>query len=74
MEHNNLNSTLTDYRTQLMKAEEVADFLNVSLSFIYRLIQKGIIPSVYLGKSRRIRPCDLEEFIEQNIHRICTNR
>jgi len=68
MESNNIVSTIPNYKSQLMKAEEVAKFLNVSRSFVYRLIQKGVIPSVCLGKARRVRPHDLEDFIEQNIH------
>ena len=67
MKSNNIDTTLLSYKPHLLKAEEVAKYLNVSRSFVYRLIQKGIIPSVYLGKSRRVRPEDLDNFIEQNI-------
>ena len=31
-----------------------AKFLGVSRSFVYRLISEGVLPSVKLGKSRRV--------------------
>ncbi len=43
----------------LLKASQVAKALNVSLSFVYQLMQKGIIPTVRILGSRRVRPEDL---------------
>jgi excisionase family DNA binding protein len=68
MEFNKISSINLDCNNQLMKADEVANYLNVSLSFAYRLLQKGIIPTVRLGKARRVRPQDLNDFVDQNIH------
>ena len=53
---------------RLLKAGEVASLLNISRSFVYQLIQTGIIPVVRIGKACRVRPQDLEAYILQNIH------
>jgi excisionase family DNA binding protein len=54
---------------KLLKGNEVARLLNVSRSFAYLLMQTGSIPTVRLGRSIRVRPQDLVEYIEGNIHR-----
>jgi excisionase family DNA binding protein len=54
---------------KLLKGNEVARLLNVSRSFAYLLMQTGHIPTVRLGRSIRVRPQDLVEYIENNIHR-----
>jgi excisionase family DNA binding protein len=54
---------------RLLKAGEVAACLNVSRSFAYHLIQTGELPTVRLGKACRVRPQDLTEYIERNLHR-----
>jgi len=40
--------------------EEVADALSVSRHTIYRLIERGEIPTVRIGRLRRVRKVDLE--------------
>jgi excisionase family DNA binding protein len=60
-----------EYR--LMKASDVAACLNVSRSFAYHLIQTGELPAVRLGKACRVRPQDLVEYIEKNLHRQVDN-
>ncbi len=54
---------------KLLKGNEVARLLNVSRSFAYLLMQTGTIPTVRLGRSIRVRPQDLVEYIEENLHR-----
>jgi excisionase family DNA binding protein len=54
---------------KLLKGNEVARLLNVSRSFAYLLMQTGHIPTVRLGRSIRVRPQDLIEYIDENIHR-----
>ena len=51
---------------KLLKGSEVARLLNVSRSFAYLLLQSGDIPTVRLGRSVRVRPSDLVDFISQN--------
>ncbi len=53
---------------KLLKPREVAGLLNVSRSFAYLLLQSGAIPVVRLGKSCRVKPQDLDEYIERNRH------
>lgn len=52
---------------QLLKGYQVAEILNVSRSFAYQLMRLGRIPSVRIGRSIRVRPTDLEDFITKNI-------
>ena len=54
------------YMSNLLKAEEVAERLNVSRSFAYSLMKSGQLPSVHLGRSVRVNPRDLEKYIELN--------
>jgi excisionase family DNA binding protein len=53
---------------KLLKVNEVARLLNISRSGAYNLMQTGMIPTVHIGKSRRVRPRDLEAYIEHNIY------
>jgi excisionase family DNA binding protein len=59
------NQTITSAR--LLKAQDVAAILNVSRSFAYALMQSGQLPSVRLGRSIRVRPSDLEEYISRSL-------
>lgn len=63
------NQTILVAGYRLLKAGEVAACLNVSRSFAYHLIQTGELPTVRLGKACRVRPQDLTEYIEKNLHR-----
>jgi excisionase family DNA binding protein len=53
---------------KLLKGNEVAKLLNISRSRAYILMQTGVIPTVRIGKSRRVRPQDLNTFIERHIY------
>jgi len=50
----------------LLNAKQVAEILNISKSKTYRFMQLGEIPTVRIGKSRRVRPEDLIKYIESN--------
>ena len=52
---------------KLLKATEVAELLNVSRAFAYRLMQQGKIRTVVIGGAKRVRPEDLNTFIENNL-------
>lgn len=58
---------IEDASGQLLKATEVAKFLVVSKSFVYQLMQNGDIQSIMLGSSLRVRPIDLQDFINENL-------
>ena len=55
--------------TKLLNAEDVAEKLQVSLSFAYALMSRGEIPTVRLGRAVRVRPQDLDEYIESSVSR-----
>lgn len=42
---------------------EVAELLALSRSFIYSLINRGEIPAVKIGRSKRVRREDIDNFI-----------
>jgi excisionase family DNA binding protein len=53
---------------KLLKAIEVAEVLNISKSMAYRLMQTHEIPTVSIGKAKRVRPVDLDSYIHQNLN------
>lgn len=54
--------------TKLLKSEEIAQLLGVSKSFAYKLIRQGMVPSVRMGRSVRVRQEDLDIFISSSVH------
>jgi excisionase family DNA binding protein len=52
---------------RLLTADDVAERLRISRSFAYALMSRGEIPPVRLGRAVRVRPQDLEEFIESSV-------
>ena len=54
------------YMGKLLKADEVAEQLNVSRSFAYSLMKTGQLSTVRIGRSVRVHPRDLNEYIELN--------
>ena len=53
---------------RLLKADEVANILNISRSLTYRLLQEGKIPTIKINKTIRVEPNDLNIYI-QKCHR-----
>lgn len=52
---------------RLLKAVEVAEVLNVSRAFAYKLMRQGEIPSIRIGRSVRVRQQDLFTYIDNNV-------
>ena len=52
----------------LLKAKDVAEILKISRAMAYNLMQRGEIPTVRIGKARRVRPEDLIKYIESNTY------
>ena len=50
---------------KLLRAEEVAEILSVSPSYVYKLMREGTIPSIPIGRAVRVRERDLMEFIDE---------
>lgn len=53
--------------SKLLRAVDVAQILNVSRAFAYRLMQQGKIRTVVIAKTRRVRSSDLYDFIEKSL-------
>ena len=53
--------------TNLYRVSDVATILGISLALAYRLLAEGKIPSVRFGRTVRVRPEDLEQFIKENL-------
>jgi excisionase family DNA binding protein len=56
----------TDRRpgNRLLRVSEVADILGVGSTTAWALVANGNIPSVKIGRSRRVRAHDLEDWID----------
>lgn len=52
---------------QLLTAAEVADQLRVSTMTIYRLIRRGELPAVRVGRNYRVRDRDLSAFLDAQV-------
>ena len=48
----------------LYRVNEVASDLSLSRSTVYELVRSGVLPSVRIGGSRRIRGEDLARYVE----------
>ena len=55
--------------SRLLNAQEVAAALNMGLSTVYMLVERGDLPSIRIGRSVRVRPEDLVKFIESKAQR-----
>ena len=51
----------------LLKSDDVARILNISRSMAYLLMERGDIPTVHISRAVRVRPKDLEQYIQGNI-------
>jgi excisionase family DNA binding protein len=49
----------------LITVPEAARRLAISRSYLYQCLQRGALPSVRIGRARRIRVTDLEVFVER---------
>lgn len=49
--------------------EEVATWLNVARSTVYKLIERGELPVVKIGTAVRIDPEAVREYLERNAKR-----
>lgn len=60
---------MTDQR-KLLTATQVAEKLNTSKAFAYTLLRRGEMPVVRMGKTVRVRPEDLEQFILDSLDEV----
>lgn len=52
---------------RLLTAAEVAEDLRVSTMTVYRLIRRGDLPAVRVGRNYRVRVADLETYLSEQI-------
>ena len=52
--------------TGLLKVGEVAHRLGVSLQTVWKLVRRGQLPVVAIGRARRFRPEDIEHLVQAN--------
>jgi excisionase family DNA binding protein len=53
----------SDAGDRLLTVAEVADTMRVSSMTVYRLIHRGELPALRLGKNYRIRVADVQRFL-----------
>jgi excisionase family DNA binding protein len=58
----------------LLKIEEAARVLSLGRSKTYQLVMEGAIPSIHIGRSRRIPAAALERWIDQRTQEAETDR
>ena len=57
------NVAQSDERRHFMTVAEVAQLLRVSTMTVYRLIKSGELPAVRVGRSYRLRPGDVDQYL-----------
>lgn len=48
---------------KLLKAEEVAERLNISVPMVYLMMRRGDFPVVTIGRLKRMRQEDIDKFV-----------
>jgi excisionase family DNA binding protein len=56
-------------KSKLLKRSEAAEELSVSIRTLDLLVSTGELKAVRIGRVVRIRPADLESFVESNARR-----
>ncbi len=52
---------------ELLTAPGVARLLNCSRTQAYLMLERGEIPSLKIGRLRRVRPADLQHYIDDRV-------
>jgi putative molybdopterin biosynthesis protein len=52
--------------TRLLTGKDVAHLLKISSSQAYKIMRRGELPAVHIGRSIRVKPEDLETYIDRN--------
>jgi excisionase family DNA binding protein len=51
--------------TKLLRMDEVAAYLDVTLARAYELVRQGVVPAVRIGRQIRVDPDRLEQWVAQ---------
>lgn len=60
-------SALSSPRRTLLTVDEAAEYLRVSRRQVYNLVRAGDLPAVRVGQRLRIRPDDVDAYLEQRL-------
>ena len=52
---------------ELLSPEELADYLGCGRTFAYKLLGQGKLPSLRLGRLRKVRRADVDDYIERQL-------
>ena len=52
---------------ELLSPEQLADYLGCGRTYVYGLLARREIPSLKLGKLRRVRRVDVDRFVEERL-------
>ena len=53
--------------SEIMTVPEVAEFLKLCTSKVYKMVQRGEIPSIKIGKSVRLRRTDVIDWMMEEL-------
>jgi excisionase family DNA binding protein len=65
-----LISNETKRSEYLMSPEELAKFLGLGRTRTYELLSAGVIPSMRIGRLRKIRRTDVDMFVESRLESV----
>ena len=60
----NIQSTTGTKEPELLSPEQLAAHLGIGRTFAYQLIREKRIPSLKIGRLRRVRRADVDRYIE----------
>jgi excisionase family DNA binding protein len=61
-----IQNNLEKLPSRLLTGKDVAHLLKISSSQAYKIMRRGELPAVHIGRSIRVKPEDLETFITKN--------
>jgi putative molybdopterin biosynthesis protein len=61
-----IQNNLEKLPTRLLTGKDVAHLLKISSSQAYKIMRRGELPAVHIGRSIRVKPEDLETYIDRN--------
>ena len=51
---------------RLLRIDDVADLLAISRDSVYRLVRRGLLPTVRVGERIRFRVVDIEAYLQRD--------
>jgi excisionase family DNA binding protein len=66
-----VDEVMSDAGTKLLTPEEAARRLSIGRTLMFSLLHSGAIPSVKIGRARRVRVQDLDEYIRTLLDEQC---